>query len=112
MDQSHEQMPLRAPLIGGHNYDLPIAIRGPIDHAAAWETSRALCRSFSTMHPQAAAMVDPLHVLQALNEAKVWLNATTSSSIATGCDSWAKAFLLKAASKCQKWSTTCWPAAG
>lgn len=71
MDQSHEQMPLRAPLIGGHNYDLPIAIRGPIDHAAAWETSRALCRSFSTMHPQPAAMIDPLDVLQALNEAKV-----------------------------------------
>lgn len=54
-----------------HDYDDAIHICGPIDHVAALETSRSLCRSYATMYPQAGTMADPLSVLKALNEAGV-----------------------------------------
>lgn len=52
-------------------FDLPIDSRRPVNHVAAFETTRTLCRSFARMYPQAGLMIDPLDVLEALNQAGV-----------------------------------------
>lgn len=52
-------------------HDAPIDPRRPVDHRAALETSRALCRTFARMYPEAGLMVDPADVFEALNQAGV-----------------------------------------
>ncbi|HVA48217.1 MAG TPA: hypothetical protein VNH11_17765 [Pirellulales bacterium] len=52
-------------------HDLPIDTRRPVDHQAALETSRGLCRVFARMYPEAVLMIDPADVFDALNQAGV-----------------------------------------
>src|SRR5487761_699968 len=49
----------------------PIDPQRPINHVAALETTRTLCRSFTRMYPEAGLMIDPLDVVEALNQAGV-----------------------------------------
>lgn len=51
--------------------DLPIDTRRPINHLAAWETTRSLCHSFAKMYPEAGLMIDPLEVVEVLKKAGV-----------------------------------------
>ncbi|HQU41968.1 MAG TPA: hypothetical protein PK867_04115 [Pirellulales bacterium] len=58
-----------ADLWQGH--DPPIDPRRPVNHRAALETTRTLCRSFARMYPEVGLMIDPLDVLEVLNQAGV-----------------------------------------
>lgn len=51
--------------------EVPIDTQRPINHRAAWETTRTLCRSFAKMHPEAGLMIDPLEVVEVLKQAGV-----------------------------------------
>jgi hypothetical protein len=50
---------------------LPNDALEPANHAAALETSRALCGTFTRMYPGVGIVIDPLDVLDALNQAGV-----------------------------------------
>jgi hypothetical protein len=51
--------------------ELPIDTRRPINHLAAWETTRLLGRAFAKMYPEAGLMIDPLEVVEVLKQADV-----------------------------------------
>lgn len=52
-------------------HEPPIDPQRPVNHTAALETTRTLCRSFARMYPEAGLMVDPLDVVETLNRAGV-----------------------------------------
>jgi hypothetical protein len=51
--------------------ELSIDTLRPINHRAAWETTRSLCRSFAKMYPEAGLMIDPLDVVEVLKQSGV-----------------------------------------
>lgn len=71
MDQPRHSLLTSGPSDLAHDYDAPILGSRRVDHAAALEASRALCRSYATMYPNAGFMADPLLVIKLLQDAGV-----------------------------------------
>lgn len=51
--------------------EVPIDTQRPINHRAAWETTRSLGRAFAKMYPQTGLMIDPLEVVEVLKQSGV-----------------------------------------